>query len=83
MTSESESKNKCDCLQKLDKLRLDHEQGTVSFVCFVFRGQGVDLEIEPILHEVSSAHLQVAAGEATFAAFMRRWEDTQEAMEGK
>lgn len=70
---------KCGCINRLDKLRLDVEQGAkVSFICFVFRGEGLDLDVDPIVHEVTANNLYIAAGEAQSIALARRLAEERE-----
>lgn len=75
------SEEKCDCVNELDKLRMDLEQSGehVSFIAYVFRGEGEDMDMRPIVHKMSIEKLFTASGAASRAANKMIDEGEQEA----
>jgi hypothetical protein len=72
---------KCDCAQKLDKLRMDLEAGKdVSFVCYVFQSGEIGEQQFPIRHRATVEMLYTVAFDTLRAANRRL--DAMEEREG-
>ena len=68
---------KCDCVQRLDKLRMDVEGGKdVAFACFVIsRKEGAIEDVDPILHDLRDLDFHIILGEAIAWDMNRRLKD--------